>query len=207
MEEISLIDKVIADIPKVGIEASEEYADELKYVCDSRVILDELRGYEVKIPKHYIDEYEQVFGNGVLQYMQELTGVKYDNFDGANTYNWNGRIMHDFDYRTYEMEDNTYYVAIQVHRGGDVRGNYTDFVLFKFDNPEHWFEVVEDITIYSCGGSRVVDGKEYVYDLSIFSEYIHIWCNETQRDFDIYAYNDESFDEEIRKAEKELAEN
>lgn len=92
MEEISLIDSIIADIPKVEIEVSEEYADELKYVCDSRVILDGLREYEVKIPKNYIEENERMFGNGAIQYMEKLTGVKSSEFNGTNTYNWSGRI-------------------------------------------------------------------------------------------------------------------
>lgn len=98
-------------------------------------------------------------------------------------------------------------IGVVEYRSGDIRGNYTDFVLFKFDYPEQWFEVVDEITMYECGGSREINGKEYIYDLSIFSEYVRVWCRDTREQFEIYAYNDKSFDEEIIKAEKEIAEN
>lgn len=196
---MKLIDMVINDIPKVGIETYEN--SRIKYVVDSRVLLDNLRDYEVDIPKDFYEEYQNKFGNGVLQYMEELTGVSKKYFEGHNTYNVSGNIMHDFEYRTYEMKDHTYYVAIQVHRGGDIRGNYTDFVLFKFDYVEQWFEVIEDISREKCSGVREVDNKHYYYDISIFSEYLEVYCEETQEDFGIYAYDDESFDEAIRKRE------
>lgn len=198
----SLIDEVIKDIPKVGIEVSEEYADELKYVCDSRVILDNLRDFEVKIPKEFIEKSEHTF-DVAIQYMELLTGATNNKFGGENTYNWNGRIMHDFNCMTYEMKDHTYYVAIMVHRGGDIRENYTDYVLFKFDTPEEYFEVISNITLENCGGVEEINGRHYYYDLSIFTEYIHVWCEETEEEFDIYAYNDESFKEEILKFESE----
>lgn len=196
---MKLIDTIINDIPKVGIETFEN--SEIKYVIDSRVLLDNLRDYEVDIPKQIYEKYYKQFGNGVLQYMEQLTGVSMSEFNGYNTYNWGGRIMHDFDYRTYEMEDHTYYVAVQVHRGGDIRVNYTDFVLFKFDYIEQWFEVVEDISREQFGGIYEINGKHYYYDMSIFDEYLKIYCDETQEEFNIYAYNDESFVAEIQEKE------
>ena len=135
---MKLIDMVINDIPKVGIETYE--TSEIKYVADSRVLLDNLRDFEVEIPNDLYEKYSRSFGNGVLQYMEKLTNVKMAEFSGYNTYNYSGRIMHDFEYRTYEMQDHTFYVAISVHRGGDIRGNDTDFVLFKFDSIEEWLE-------------------------------------------------------------------
>ena len=36
----------------------------------------------------------------------------------------------------------------------------------------------------------------------IFSEYLRVWCEETQEQYDFYAYNDESFIEEIKKCEE-----
>ena len=122
-------------------------------------------------------------------------------FSGYNTYNYSGRIMHDFEYRTYETQDHTFYVALQVHRGGDIRCNYTDFVLFKFDSVEEWFTTIEDITREHCGGCREINGKHYYYDMSIFDECLEIYCVETQKQFNIYAYDDESFDKEIKNME------
>lgn len=199
MKTISLIDRVIADIPRVGIETEDsKYKDELKYTCDSRVILDELRKYEIEIPSDIYEKYKDEFGNGVLQYMESLANKSMEDFEGQNTYNWNGRIIHDFDYRVADTDD-TYYVAIQVHRSGDVRCNYTDFVLFGFEYPEQWFDVVCEICTQEFGNSRVVDDKTYFYDMDIFSESLRVYCEDNGENYDIYAYDDESFDEEIRK--------
>lgn len=46
---MKLIDMVINDIPKVGIETYD--TSEINYVADSRILLDNLRDFEVDIPK------------------------------------------------------------------------------------------------------------------------------------------------------------
>ena len=51
---MKMIDKIIADIPKLDIEKEDsQYKDELKYLADTRDILDNIRDYEVDIPKKY----------------------------------------------------------------------------------------------------------------------------------------------------------
>ena len=52
------------------------------------------------------------------------------------------------------------------------------------------------------GGCVEYNGKHYYYDINIFSEYLRVWCEETQEQYDFYAYNDESFIEEIKKCEE-----
>lgn len=197
---MKFIDRIIEDIPMLDIEREDsEYRDEIKYLADSKVILDNLREYEVEIPKEYFDKYEQKFGNGVLQYMETLTNKSEDEFYGGNTYNWCGKILHDFDYRYWQIDKDTFYVAIQVHRLGDIRWNYTEFALFKFDCYEEFVEVIDDICSEKMGGCFEYNGKHYYYDFSIFSEWLRVWCVETQEDYDFYAYDDESFIEEIKK--------
>ena len=139
---MKFVDRIIEDIPMLDIEKEEsEYHNECKYLADSRIILDNLREYEVEIPTEYFKKYEQVFGNGVLQYMEELTDKTMEDFNGGNTYNWCGKIIHDFDYRDIQVDRDTYYIAIQVHRFGDIRGNYTEFALFKFGSFEEFVEI------------------------------------------------------------------
>lgn len=199
---MKFIDRIIEDIPMVEIEKEDsKYHDEVKYLIDSRVLLNNLKEYEIEIPQEFYDKYKDKFGNGVLQYMEVLTNVNMKDFGGANTYNWGGRIIHDFDYRYVDLKD-AYYVAIQVHRFGDIRGNYTDFALLKFDNFESFIERVDEES-YSSGGCFEYNGKHYFYDLSIFCEWLRVWCEENQEDYEFYAYNDESFIEEIRKVEDE----
>lgn len=186
---MKMIDKIIADIPKLDIEKEDsQYKDELKYLADTRVILDNLREYEVDIPTEY--------KNNVIGYMQNLVGDK--EIKGNNTYNYNGKILHDINYNYCET-DNGFYVAIMVHRFGDVRTNYTDYALFKFDYFESFFETIDEICMENFGGIVEYNGKHYCYDISIFDEYLRVWCEEDKQDYEFYAYNDESFIEEIKK--------
>lgn len=202
---MKFVDKIIADIPKLDIEKEDsKYKDELKYLADSRVILDNLREYEVDIPKEYVEKHKDKwfdYDNGVLEYMSYITNTKIDDFKGGNTYNYNGKILHDLNY-DYVETDNGFYIAIMVHRFGDVRGNYTDRALFKFDYYEEFFEVIDNICMENFGGCVKYNDKHYFYDISIFDEFLRVWCKETQDNYDFYAYNDESFIEEIKKCEK-----
>ena len=80
-----------------------------------------------------------------------------------NTYNWNANIDHNID--VAEMEINGYtYMAIMVHRYGDVRANYTDRFLVRFDNEYEWFELESRMQY-----KTICDGK-YCIDIDIMSE-------------------------------------
>lgn len=195
---MKFIDRIIEDIPFCDIEKTEsKYHNECKYLVDTRILLDKLREYEVEIPTEYFEKYEQVFGNGVLQYMEQLTDTNMEDFNGGNTYNYNGRILHDLDYRYVNTKDNGFYIAIQVHRLGDIRGNYTEFALFKFDYYESFWETIDEICIENFGGYLEYKGKHYYYDILVFDESIRVWCEETQQEYSMYVSNDEEFKERI----------
>ena len=90
-----------------------------------------------------------------------------------NTYNWNANLDHHID--VAELAICGYvYMAIMVHRYGDVRGNYTDRFLVRFDDESEIFEL-EARTQYK----DVADGR-YTCDIDIFSEWYNVWDNEKQ---------------------------
>ena len=92
-----------------------------------------------------------------------------------NTYNWNANIDHNID--VAEMEINGYtYMAIMVHRYGDVRANYTDRFLVRFDNEDEIF-YLESLTQHK----DIADGR-YTCDINIFSEMYYVWDNEKQNE-------------------------
>lgn len=92
-----------------------------------------------------------------------------------NTYNGNTNIDHNID--VAEMNINGYtYMAIMVHRYGDVRVNYTDRFLVKFDSVDEIF-YLESRTQFK----DVADGR-YTCDIDIFSEVYYVWDNEKQID-------------------------
>ena len=60
-------------------------------------------------------------------------------------------------------------MAIMVHRYGDVRANYTDRFLVKFDDGTEWFEL-ESLMQYKT----ICDGK-YCCDIDIMAECYYVW--------------------------------
>ena len=90
-----------------------------------------------------------------------------------NTYNWNSNIDHDID--VAEMHLNGYtYMATMVHRYGDVRANYTDRFLVRFDNEYEWLELNSRV---QC--KEIVDGR-YCIDIDITTECYNVWDNEKE---------------------------
>ena len=90
---------------------------------------------------------DDVICGNVLDLLYELKNYEIETFDTEksidlvvehatfrwNTYNWNANIDHNID--VAELAINGYtYMAIMVHRYGDVRANYTDRFLVRFDD-------------------------------------------------------------------------
>lgn len=85
-----------------------------------------------------------------------------------NTYNWNANIDHHID--VAELEINGYtYMAIMVHRYGDVRANYTDRFLVRFEDETEWFELESRMQY-----KTIADGK-YCCDIDIMAECYSVW--------------------------------
>jgi hypothetical protein len=80
-----------------------------------------------------------------------------------NTYNWNANIDHNIDVAELELDGYTY-MAIMVHRYGDVRANYTDRFLVRFDDEYEWFELKSRMQY-----KTICNGK-YCVDIDIMSE-------------------------------------
>lgn len=191
---MKFIDSIIKDIPMTDYEKSSDS----RFSVNVRALLEGLKEYEVEIPKEFYEKYKNEYGNGVLQYVEEQTGKQKFEYRGYNTYNWNGAISHNLDGFISESSDGCY-VVIRVHRTGDVRYNYTDMALLKFEFIEQWFEIADDIAREQCSGYEEVDGKHYYYDLSIFQETIHVYCEEDNKECDIIAIDEEDFKSEIRE--------
>lgn len=90
-----------------------------------------------------------------------------------NTYNWNASIDHDIDVAELELDGYTY-MAIMVHRYGDVRANYTDRFLVRFDNEYEWFELNSRVQY-----KTICDGR-YCVDIDIMTECYNVWDNEKE---------------------------
>ncbi len=79
-----------------------------------------------------------------------------------NTYNYGGNITNDMNYNICKI-GSYYYALVMFHLGGDIRGNYTDYLLLKFEYVDDFFSV-NDACFY-----KEID-KRYSADINIFSE-------------------------------------
>lgn len=90
-----------------------------------------------------------------------------------NTYNWNANIDHDIDVAIVYLNGYTY-MAIMVHRYGDIRTNYTDRFLVRFDNECDWLELESRVQY-----KEIANGRYYV-DIDIMAECYNVWDNEKE---------------------------
>lgn len=94
--------------------------------------------------------------------------MEYDNLyinlkNSNNSYNWNCSAV--FNYDVIEI-NNIEYIAIKFHRFGDVRGNYTDYMLLKIDLNE-FYEVLSEVPCYFDFN---FEGNNINVDYNIFNE-------------------------------------
>lgn len=153
---MSRLDNVIKDIENVNKERHAWIYEPNGTIKDNVIcgdvldLLYELKNYEIETTKKSID----------------WIVVHADRH--WNTYNWNANIDHNID--VAEMEINGYtYMAIMVHRYGDVRANYTDRFLVRFDNEYDWYEL-ESRMQYKA----IADGK-YDCSIDIMAECYSVW--------------------------------
>ena len=106
----------------------------------------------------------------VLDTLEEYGYIDGTYFAADNSYNWLAPVSNDFDFKFYkDFAVNGVFVDFKVHRFGDVRGNYTDSVIYHFDSVNEFYELLLNCNKYvQIGNYEVIvglfnDGFE-VYD-------------------------------------------
>lgn len=186
---------------------NEERKDlELKYYVPTDVICEVLEEYEVGIPKKIYDflggdeKYNTWYDNNFASY---LKGHCIEDFGGDNTYNHCGRPQNDFNWETFKINDDRYWVVLMFHIGGDIRANYTDEIVLEFEYDTQFLEVMQDI---GCENGLTFDlevkGKTYEITPFVFDECLEVYDRETDDYiYNIFGINDE---EVIRQIEEQI---
>ena len=125
-------------------------------------VLDVVRAlapYEIDFKGRYGVDFEDVmYEDAQGNYISIDTDI-----DLGNSYNWASQIV--FAFNTVKVMDQygeTHtYKAIMFHRYGDVRANYTDYMVLDMSDCE-FCEVISDATRVSCS----IDYKGNTYDIS-----------------------------------------
>lgn len=167
---MSNIDNIIKDIEDVNMNSNFWIRDsngQLKdgVICAEIIpFLKELKDYEVDVCQ---DE--------VIRLHNEAWEL--DNVNWGNSYNWSSPIDHDFQYGIMRNEDESVTFFISVHRFGDVRGNYTDYAVCKFDNE---FEFLELDSAIQCKTFN----DRYIADINIWANTYSVYDTETCETYD-----------------------
>ena len=106
----------------------------------------------------------------ILDALEEYGYIEDTYFAADNSYNWSAPVSNDFDFKVYrDFVSGGVFVDFMVHRFGDVRGNYTDSVIYHFGGADEFYELLSNCNKYVQIGNYDVcvdifnDGFE-IYD-------------------------------------------
>ena len=128
-------------------------------------LVEALKPYEVNFKALYKVDFDNVV-------YEDMQGG-YESIDlditSNNSYNWNGQVV--FNYNEIEVTEDygnkKRYITVKFHRFGDVRGNYTDYMVLDMSLDE-FYEVLADASRVYCE----IEYKGACYSIStdIFKE-------------------------------------
>lgn len=193
MSKYATIQKIIKEVQairevqkKEGILAA--YAeDENNLIVDVIPFLESLEKYEIvgemiELYNYDTDEYTDVEGSELFEELEESGEIKEAIHD--NSYNWDSPISNNLDFIKYKnVGTGEIYIKMMVHLGGDIRGNYTDYILLKFDAEWEYADAFYENSYNGCEiGSKSVyfENIEYkgkLYNIAMDS----YWHNDLKR--------------------------
>ena len=195
---------------------NEERKDlDLKYYVPTDVICQVLEDYEVGISKEVNDIIEKknkdryIFCYDEYNYYEDLVEqgkAKY--LGGDNTYNHCGKVQNDFQWHTFKMldEEDKYIVLLAFHIAGDIRANYTDYIVLEFDYEIGFEELMNEISYeYGLTFDLEIDGKIYEITPFVFDECLEVYDREKDNYiYGIFGTDDEEVTEQIREKLNEI---
>lgn len=142
---------------------------------DTRELLKEFKEFEVDK-----DEAMEMCKNLVSLHGDDMFGMFYGFTFGNishrsdNSYNWNSSLSHDINFNEFEYEyDGEKYVAIMVHLTGDVRANYSYYVILHCS-----FDDLLNVEFYPS----IDIGNNMIADLRWYSDTYSVYNYETNED-------------------------
>ena len=108
-------------------------------------------------------------GEEILDVLAEYGYIEETYFEAGNSFNWSAPVSNDFNFKVYkDFLFGGVFVDFSVHRFGDVRGNYTDSVIYNFDSVDEFYDLLSN-----C--NKCVTVGDYEVDVNIFSNGFEIY--------------------------------
>lgn len=184
------------------------------YTIDILDVLDSLSEYEICLNDYtdyrYDEESEEetevnIFENvensdtdAIFETLEEYGYIKdVCDYKGDNSYNWSSPVSNDFDIKIYkDTMSGGMFVEFKVHRFGDVRGNYTDSIIYHFDNDYEFYEVLSENNKYN---TVCINDKNYDVNVNIFADGFEVYDEDGSHIATVYGWDEEEIKEEIIK--------
>ena len=191
----SLLTKTIDDIKTLRGDSEISWKDGVVDILD---VLEVFEDYEVtEMEQDIYDEGGEYIDTNIIDiedadaYIDYISDIyKIVELRTDNTYNWFAPISNHMCIRTFNNLDTGDFIAvIMVHRFGDVRSNYTDEFVLKFDNESEFFEALLECSKYWIYTDK--DGINWYCEFDILNEGMEI-TNEL--DFCQSCYDIEDYD-------------
>ena len=141
---------------------------------------------------------ETVAFSGIDDYLVKLTGCDYDDIVSDNSYNWSGNTSHCVNIKLVR-KDGAEWVAYAIHRAGDVRCNYTDYVVMRFADEYERYDAISEVE-NECSVDLEVDGETYTIRPCYGAEYYEVYGEDISTEILPDDITDEEFAKEIKKA-------
>ena len=152
----------------------EDVYDEDGYYVDTNIV----EFTDVDVFYNWLDQYE------------------YEEVKSDNSYNWGSPLSNDIDFTIYHnITFDEYYVVMRIHRYGDVRCNYTDGFILKYDHEETFYESLYDCNKYWSYTDK--DGVIWYCDINIFSDTFYISVENSFNYEDDYTCDIETYEDFI----------
>ena len=160
-------------------------------------VLDSLEAFEITKKEMYDSKEEEYFEYDIEEYFEKGLDEGFLIECGAdNSYNWNSPISHHINFEIYHDIEGSYIVRFRVHRYGDVRCNYTDWVYLEFSWEDEFLEVLME----ECSKCIDVemDGKQYYVTIEVLSDEIRLESYDEENGYeDIYGDDRDTILEEM----------
>ena len=102
-----------------------------------------------------------------------LEHYEYEEIKRDNSYNWGSPLSNDIDFTIYHnITLDEYYVTMKIHMYGDVRGNYTEGFILKYNHEHDFYESLYDCNKYWSYTDE--DGVVWYCDINIFKDSFYI---------------------------------
>lgn len=211
VEYVRQLKEIQQELKEVNDKHWAERTDlDLKYYVPTDLICETLLPYEVGIEKSVYDYVEKKNKESWRYYGVETYFEDSNDYEevgsGDNTYNHNGRPQNDINWQTFRnKKDGNYYVVMSFHLGGDIRGNYTDDIVLKFDYDTQFYKVLDELR-WELRFDFEHKGKVYEMCPQVFDECLEVYdCETEDYIFDIFTVNDEDthdlLDEKLKEKE------